>query len=84
VKNSVALLLAARAELAHVDDRDVVVSNLCRTFHIGADDALAVVAAAELLAAQPGRDHGFEPIADPCYQQPSLTDGAPCIATPHP
>jgi len=32
VKNSVALLIAARTELAVHDDREVVVSNLCQGF----------------------------------------------------
>ncbi|MGO9876596.1 MAG: hypothetical protein ACLPVY_22710 [Acidimicrobiia bacterium] len=62
MKNSVALLIAARAELAVRDNRDVIVSNLCRTFDVGPDDALAVIAAAQLLADQPGRDSPFDDI----------------------
>ena len=45
MKNSVALLIAARAELATHDVRDVIVGNLCRTFGIGTDDAMAAVVA---------------------------------------
>jgi hypothetical protein len=59
MKNSVALLIAARTELVVHDDRDVMVANLCRTFDIRPDDALAVIAAAQLLADQPGRDKPF-------------------------
>jgi hypothetical protein len=56
MKESVALLIAARTELAVHDDHATIVTNLCRTFDIGADDALAAIAAAQLLANRPGRD----------------------------
>jgi hypothetical protein len=71
MKNSVALLIAARTELAVHDDHDTIVTNLCRTFNIGADDAIAAIAAAQLLVSQPGqhtplggisRDSGPAPI----------------------
>jgi hypothetical protein len=54
MQNSVALLMAARAELVSHDDRDAIVTNLCRIFAIGREDASAALVAAELLAEQPG------------------------------
>ena len=56
MKNSVALLIAARAELAVHEEEHLIVANLCRTFGVGTGDALAAVVAAQLLADQPGSD----------------------------
>jgi hypothetical protein len=63
--DSLALLLAARAELVTNDDRDLIVTNLCRMFDIAADDALAAVIAAQLLADQPGRNDPFDADREP-------------------
>jgi hypothetical protein len=84
MKNSVALLIAARAELAVHDDHDVIVSNLCRTFDIGTDDAQGAVVAAQLLASQPGRDDRIHPVEETPRRNRSVTYQQPCIATPHP
>ena len=51
--------MAARIELATHDDRDAIITTLCRTFAIGAADASAVLVAAQLLAEQPGPGHAF-------------------------
>jgi hypothetical protein len=83
MKESVALLIAARAELATEDDHDVIVSNLCRTFDIGTDDAQGAVVAAQLLAAQPGRDDQVHRVEEPPHQHRPIAAQS-CIATPHP
>ena len=86
MKRSVALLLAAQAELAtHDNERDVIVSNLCRTFDIGTDDALAAVVAAQLLANQPDLGEPVSPVEETSHQQRSaVTERTTCIETPHP
>ncbi len=73
MKNSVALLSAARAELAVHDDNDSIVTNLCQTFGVGTDDALAAVIAAQLLANQPGQNR-------PSRSDDVNSDDAPVIA----
>ena len=78
MKDSVALLIAARAELAAEPDHDVIVSNLCRTFHIGADDAQGAIVAAKLLASQPGQDDRVHPVQE-TPRQPRSIVSQPCI-----
>jgi hypothetical protein len=74
MKNSVALLIAARTQLAVHDNRDEIVSNLCRTFDIGTDDALAIIAAAQLLADQPGQNNPLRVIDEIPIQDQVVAD----------
>ena len=80
MKESVALLVAARAELATHDDHEVVVSILCRRFDVTAEDAQGAVLAAQLLASQPGRDEHIRPVAANPDNRRFVPDASPCIA----
>ena len=79
VKDSVALLVVARALVAQHDD-DEVVSRLCCTFGIGADDANGAVVAARLLASQPQWNNQDRETEAPHLQ--SVTASRSCTATP--